>query len=255
MAKPSRRRNSTAEKPQSVTADHIEAELVRIESIYATVEEQGDVIVVTGMIGSEGERNAAHEIVNTLAPNKRLIDNLEIVEVLPEKIEAMDLSEAAVGDFRAATPDTEDDEALEPGDFTDQHLITNPYGAAGPASVNADEEISEGDEAYVPPNDPVRDRDGEVLGGFQISSMDEIEVEPSALDGEPGDEAIADAVRRELREDSATTALDVQVTVSRGIVRLRGSVPSLDDAENAEEVAGRVPGVVEVKEYLAVENV
>ena len=52
----------------------------------------------------------------------------------------------------------------------------------------------------------------------------------------------------------ATTDLDVRVSVNRGIVRLRGSVPSLDDAENVEEVAFRVEGVVDVMDELVIED-
>ncbi len=81
--------------------------------------------------------------------------------------------------------------------------------------------------------------------------MDSLEVERSA-DGTLGDEAIADAIRRELREDAATTALAVDVAVYRGVARLRGTVQDIADAENAEEVAARVPGVLEVREELDV---
>jgi hypothetical protein len=42
------------------------------------------------------------------------------------------------------------------------------------------------------------------------------------LDGRPGDEAIADAVRRELREDATTTSLEAEVLVHAGGVHLRG---------------------------------
>lgn len=66
------------------------------------------------------------------------------------------------------------------------------------------------------------------------------------------DEAIARAVRRELHEDAATTELRIAVEVEGGVVRLRGKVPEVGDAENAEEVAGRVPGVGEVIEELVV---
>jgi osmotically-inducible protein OsmY len=55
-----------------------------------------------------------------------------------------------------------------------------------------------------------------------------------------------------LREDSTTTALEIEVAVDEGIVHLTGRVPSLDDAESAEEVAARVPGVVDVEEELEV---
>lgn len=81
--------------------------------------------------------------------------------------------------------------------------------------------------------------------------MDSLEVERSS-DGTLGDEAIADAIRRELREDAATTALTIDVAVYRGVARLRGTVQDIADAENAEEVAARVPGVLEVREELEV---
>ena len=38
-----------------------------------------------------------------------------------------------------------------------------------------------------------------------------------------------------------------------GVVRLTGRVESIDDAESAEEVAARVPGVLEVDEALDTE--
>jgi len=91
----------------------------------------------------------------------------------------------------------------------------------------------------------------EVLGGFSTSSMDDISVARSS-DGTLGDEAIEDAIRRELREDATTTALDINITVRNGVVRLRGVVADVTDAENVEEVAARVPGVVEVLEELEV---
>jgi osmotically-inducible protein OsmY len=87
----------------------------------------------------------------------------------------------------------------------------------------------------------------EILGGFEASSTSDVdEVDRSTLDGKPGDEAIADAVRRELREDAETTGLSLTVHVVNGVVRLRGRVADLTDAEDAEEVASRVPGVREV---------
>jgi osmotically-inducible protein OsmY len=91
-----------------------------------------------------------------------------------------------------------------------------------------------------------------MLGGFELESDEDVEVEPSAMDSQPGDEALADAVRRELAEDAATTDLTITVVVRNGVVHLLGAVPDLDDADNAEAVAARVPGVVEVLEELDV---
>jgi osmotically-inducible protein OsmY len=51
-----------------------------------------------------------------------------------------------------------------------------------------------------------------------------------------------------------TTDLVIDVDVLEGNVVLRGTVPSIDSAESAEEVAARVPGVIEVDEELDVEE-
>jgi osmotically-inducible protein OsmY len=236
-----------------VSTTEIERALEAVADIHAAVEERADVLVLTGLIGSEGERQAALDIVTALAPEKQIEDNLELAAVLPEEIDGMSLSEAAVGDWRAATPETQDNESLEPGDFTDQQILENPYGASGPGYTAADEEISEGEEAYVPPTDPPRSPDNEVLGGFSLTSMDETGA-LHATSGGPADEAIAEAVRRELREDAATTDLDVRIAVRNGIVYLDGKVPNIVDAENVEDVAARVPEVREIEDRLEIRD-
>jgi hypothetical protein len=137
---------------------------------------------------------------------------------------------------------------LEPG-FEDQPLETNPVNASN-ESVSALDVPAEPDETYFAPTDPVvgTDIEGgiEVIGGFDATSMDDDTVDRSHIDGQPGDEAIADAVRLQLHEDAETTGLALHVVVENGVVRLRGRVADLTDAEDAEEVASRVPGVREV---------
>ena len=112
--------------------------------------------------------------------------------------------------------------------------------------------------SYSPPIDPVvtTDQHGntQVLGGFSSSSMESIAVERSS-DGTLGDEAIAEAILRELREDAATTALRIEVQVENGVARLRGTVTDIVDSESVEEVAARVPGVTEVIDELTVSTV
>jgi hypothetical protein len=113
---------------------------------------------------------------------------------------------------------------------------------------------------YVPPTDPVvrPSRDEQriaIVGGFGTASDEEFpdRLATTALgDGPPGDEDLRDEVIAALRADAATTDLTIAVTVRNGRVHLRGEVPSLDDAESAEEVAGRVPGIREVIEELSV---
>lgn len=150
-----------------------------------------------------------------------------------------------------------------PGDdagLTDQPLDTNALNVANDSIYGADES-PEPDPAYFAPTDPVIGGDTgdeagnvEVLGGFEPTSLDDETVDPSAEDNRPGDEALADAVRRELRRDASTTDLRIHVQVVNGVAHLRGTVPSLEDAENAEAVASDVPGVIEVDEELDVQG-
>lgn len=110
-----------------------------------------------------------------------------------------------------------------------------------------DEETAEGAEPYFAPTDPVlNDRGRELIGGFDETSMDEIVVEPSTIDEEPGDEALADAVRRELREDALTSQLHLAVEVKRGVAYIRGIAEDGEDADDAAEVASRIPGIQRV---------
>jgi osmotically-inducible protein OsmY len=233
-------------------SERIEREL-ELVGVHAVVEERSGTIVLTGLLDTEASKVAAMDIVTALAPDVEVEDNLEVVGVMPAEVDELSISEVNVQGFPGATPATADKEALEPGDFTDQDILENPLNAAGPSGVAADEEISEGDTVYVPPTDPVRSRDNEVLGGFQLTSMDE-EAPPRSESGGSPDEALAEAVLRELSEDASTTDLTIEVAVRNGVARLRGQVQDLMDAENAEAVAARTPGIIEVIEELEVSN-
>jgi osmotically-inducible protein OsmY len=206
-------------------------------------------VVLHGAVASDRERQAAYDVARRLAPHQEVLDDLVVDEELPLEGAAPEGSEII---------ELDGEESLEAGDFTDQHTFTDPLMASGGDADTMEDLVSDGDRVYSPPSDPVLTTDesgaARVLGGLSDSSMDSVEVERSALDGLRGDEALADAVRRELREDSATTGLDVRVAVDAGVAYLRGKVASLDDAESAEEVAARVPGILEVREELEVEG-
>lgn len=119
-----------------------------------------------------------------------------------------------------------------------------------------DEEAAEGGEPYFPATDPVLDDRGrELLGGLEGTSMDSLEVDPSTIDEEPGDEALADAVRRELREDALTSHLHLDVQVRRGVVFLRGRADTIEETDDAADVAQRVPGIRQVVEQIATRDV
>jgi osmotically-inducible protein OsmY len=227
--------------------------------INALVEQAAGVITLSGRVASVEERQAAEEIASGLAPDQRIDNNLEVETVLPTDVQDFQSEEPSaelaesVAEIQAAGGE------LEP-DFTDQAVLTDPAASPGSSSgtpgASSDDPVAEGEDVYFPPTDPVvtTDRHGQaqVLGGFTPSSTDTLEPERSALNGESGDEAIADAIRQELREDASTTDLEINLVVRQGVVLLRGSVPTLEDAQSAEEIAARVPGVREVVEELEV---
>jgi len=228
--------------------EKIDLELVIAQraGIQAAVQIDGEELTVSGFASTEGEKQAALQIVEELAPNMTVVDDIAIMDVMPSEVDNLDLSEADTGGFTGAVPGTSDTESLEPGDFTDQETIRDPTAAAGPSGTHIDDQTAEGDEVYVPPTDPVRRSDNEVLGGFQTTAMDDDREPVTQVVGGPADVGIVDAVLLELRQDAATTHLDLRVSSMDGVVRIRGFVQDIEDAENAEEVAARVPGVVEV---------
>jgi osmotically-inducible protein OsmY len=236
----------------ALTAE-IERALEEQANLHIAVEEDGDKLVLTGHVDTEDERSTALDIVAEVAGGYEIDDNIDVTVGLPKETELGTLEEGGAGMFPDAEANLEgEEEAIEPGDFTDQPVMQYGDYAAGPSSAFEEDEASEGDETFVPPTDPVG-TDREVIGGLATTSMDDLSVERSS-DGRLGDEAIRDAILRELREDAATTDLNLEVEVEEGLVTLRGTVQSLDDVESAEEVAARVPGVIEVNEELDVED-
>jgi osmotically-inducible protein OsmY len=234
-------------------AVEVERRLHESAELHITVEEDEGRLVLTGIIGDETERATALELVAEVAPGAEVDDNLELDEVLPNGMAGTlgNLVAPAAHESAASLEELAEAETLEPGDFTTQETLEFGDAAAGPTSAFEDDEASEGDEVFVPPVDPVG-TDREVIGGLQSSAVEEIDVERSA-DGELGDEAIRDAVLRELREDAVTTALAIDVEVSSGRVILTGTVTDIQEAETAEEVVARIPGVTEVEEQLEVQ--
>jgi hypothetical protein len=125
-----------------------------------------------------------------------------------------------------------------------------------PGTTDMIESIEEG-EPYFPPTDPplrVEGRENaDILGGFAATSLEEPdESEDHPLRLLTNDEEIAERVRYALAADAYTTDLNIEVEVEDGVVSLHGKVRSLDDIEQAEQVAGSVPGVEEVQEDLEI---
>jgi len=233
----------------------IEEQLTRQAGLYLVVEQNGDRLIISGRVDTSGEHDAALDIVMAMAADRQIDDNIELDENLPDFVgETAANPIVNISDFTIVDETTVGE---VDADFTDQPILTDPVAAPGPSDSDEDP-VEAGDMVYVPPTDPVVgiDETGhlEVIGGFSPTSDDSIEVEPSAMDNLPGDEALTDAVLRELREDAATTDLHLHVVVRNGVAHLRGVVAGLEDAENAEAVAARIPGIVEVVEETTVEG-
>ena len=233
--------------------ERIEQEILRQAGLNIAVELRDRVIVLNGLVESEESRQAAEDVARAAAPGHFVENNLDVEEMFPFAAGDLAPSDAEANVLDESDEDNESLEGeLEP-DFTNQELLDDPSAAIGPSS-STDDDVSEGDEVYVPPTDPVVSLDERgnvhVLGGFSPTS-EEVDVERSA-DGRLGDEALAEAVLIELREDALTTDLQIHVHVRNGIAHLRGRVADVDEAEAAEEVARRVPGLEDVVEELEV---
>jgi hypothetical protein len=133
-----------------------------------------------------------------------------------------------------------------------QARLDDPF--TEPLEEDATEAVEEA-EPYFPPTDPVirPGPDAEIVNGFAPTSMDgDPATPPRSETGGPADEALAARIRRELREDAATADLNIHVRVKNGVATLTGTVNDLEDTDNALEVAGRVPGVVDVVDALEI---
>jgi osmotically-inducible protein OsmY len=217
------------EEPASIAED-IEEDLRErgIERVSVTFRD--GVVTLAGEVENRYVAATVRESAARFAGVTRIVSRLKILPEAPG-MESVSVGES-LGDFELRAEETEDSSA------------TDPSRAARTG------------EPWAPPTDPVLKNgpDGpEVLGGFTFTSMDEVssdeDAQAEADAGERGDEAIAQDVRRELAEDSLTTDLDIHVEVRRGLVVLTGKVADLDDAEAAEEIARRVPGVVDVADH------
>lgn len=211
--------------------------------IAATVTIVGATVHLVGTVSRRGMRELAEQIVSKLAPTCSIENDLVVVgSPRPAETEPPTSDRLAAREALWHTGGGIAEEARD--------LLAATEEAVG--SQVGEEPTGE---PIVPPTDPVTQRVPgglEILGGFAHTSLDEVAEEAHEVEGEHvrGDEEIVADVQRELREDAFTTDLDLQVHVADGVVFLRGTVHSLDEVEGAEEVAGRVPGVVEVRERL-----
>ncbi|HET9014722.1 MAG TPA: BON domain-containing protein [Thermomicrobiaceae bacterium] len=236
-------------------ADRI-ATLLSEADIPLAVEVRNGVATLTGPVDSPELRRAAIDLAR-MGGARTIDDQMEFETIAPDSYipGSLDDSHFSVDDREALADEQSDTEPDFMGDVGED---------SGLFAESVEEAIP-----YFPPTDPVvepstDDRELRIVGGFQDTSMDEMATEPDAMPGEEPDVIatyrdrddgdIEDDVARELGEDSLTIDLRLTVNVINGVVFLRGKVPSVEDAENAEAVAARVPGVAEVQDLTEVEE-
>jgi osmotically-inducible protein OsmY len=224
-------------------AANVERHLRKQADLHISVRLQGDALILEGCVGSAAAWEAAQDLAAGMAPEYRIENHLELEELRPDVVRQIRIVEAT--DLTAAdnAPTQFQPSEHEPSEAN----VTYPARDSG---------SGESGEPFIPPMDPTFDIDSagkpRILGGFGLSSLDDISVDASSSDASPGDEALADAVRRELREDVATTALDIRVEVWDRVAHLSGVVAGAEDADAAESVAARVPGLAEVADDLVI---
>ena len=232
--------------PNLDLAAAIERHLEEQAGLHLAVRVRDGQVIIDGRVSTPEARRAAEDLAAALAPGLKIANQVEVETYVPEE----------VGHLRIRGPD--DGEPLQSGELEPPTGLvhgTHPVDTGTRPPEARDPGTGESGEPFLAPVDPVLGLDPRgrprVLGGFGLSSLDSVEVAPSAHEPLLGDEAVADAVRRELHEDAATTALAIEVEVWDGVAHLRGVVAGPEDAEAAEAVAARVPGVVEVADDLA----
>jgi BON domain len=231
-----------SDNSRSSEAAELERQLESL-GLFIAIEMREDTLFLSGEVDSEDDKQAVLDLASDFARRNQLTidDSIDVLEEIPESALTYFAESDSIDDEDAIAAINK--EGIDPADK--QRSI-----GTSDAEFAAEEGIP-----YYPPTDPVvepseGEEELEIIGGFAPGSYDRSEdLRP---DQNLGDEQITDFVRRELREDATTTGFDIEVETRAGVVFLRGTVETLDDAENVEAVAARVPGVVDVREELEV---
>jgi len=239
--------DQTSEESREAILEDFQRTLDANDLIGVGFEVRDGTLFVAGTV----ETDEAHQAVLDLAT--------PVVERLGLQLDDSVLVQSAEPDS-AFTDDDEEtlDFGYVPADSdlngeVDETLDLEPDYAEDPGTVDL-AEIHEQEDTFFAPTDTVvrtsNDYDGvDVLGGFSDTSMD---TEAAGTGPLATDDLLGQFVLRELREDAYTSDMDIRVFVDGSVVTVRGVVDTLEDAEYVESVAGRVPGVEEVREELAI---
>lgn len=224
-------------------------DLLEQAGISVAARRDGQAILLAGVVTSEENRQAAMDVAHQVArpAGLRVVDNLEVMDILPDD---------PVSDADPWTEELEVSDRSSDSEMDDAEVVELDPDFTGDIGTTSARRATEEGETYFPPTDPVVRLTGddevlEIVGGFSATAMDDDD-EVNARTNRSSDQ-VAEDVRQELIADALTTDLTVEVEMQGDTVVLRGSVPSLDDAENAQAVATRVSGPFYVREDLKIE--
>jgi osmotically-inducible protein OsmY len=199
---------------------------------HVSIAARGRTATLGGRVPSEEARQAILDITAELAPRWRIVDDLDLNVAVPEVARHVRIRELDHPDEGASTAEAVDIDSMETDAF-----------AAG-----------ESGEPFVPAIDPVVGLDHrgrvQVIGGFALSSLDDIDVAPSAQAPCPGTRHWPRPSCGSCAKTAAIAALGLTVEVHEGVATLRGTVGGPEDADAAETVVAQVPGVVDVVDLL-----
>ncbi len=250
---------STIQRTDQDIQREIEDVIARVGVPLEVTVENG-VVKLEGVVLSEEEREAVVDLLRLIPGVRDVEDSLIVVEELEG--EEPDVLYGML--THPEDPDLLPGEVVEDEDSGIPDKITTYDPGRVEDDWTTDERVAVQEAMpYFPPTDPAvdiaddRPENIQVTTGFQATAMDddaEYEDETVDDDGIVRDAALVDAVVRELNEDSSTTHLNIHVASVRGVVVLTGFVSSQTDADLAEAVADRVPGVRFVADRLIVSD-
>src|SRR5205823_1169436 len=99
--------------------DDIEGRLAAA-GLALAAEQDGNTLVLSGMVENEEERTTALEIAWANWDGRRVEDYIEVVGVLSRAVGEYDLSEEEAGGFEGADSSADPEVAMEAGDYTSQ---------------------------------------------------------------------------------------------------------------------------------------
>ncbi len=225
-----------AERPDGDIAEDIQYRLRADADVAAglitVVVQQGEV-TLAGSVRSAAERMRAEEQVWTVPGVRAVENNLDV--------------QWWRADEMAAWPDPWTDGLIR--ETIEEALQRNPRVDAGQVATTVRDGvvILMGEVVHLQAKRAAEEEARNIVGVRRVQNQ--LRVRPPE---ERPDDTIAEDIQEGLQRDAYVERYDVQVQVENGLAQLRGDVDSLYAREQAEAIAARVAGVIDIRNQLEV---